>query len=432
VQTLVIASTLLLSTGAIGPTAMDAPAPMTCEGLQATVIAGPEEHAVGTDGDDVIVVDRAWSVDAKAGNDRVCVVTLAGDRTAAIAAGSGDDRVLVLSTNERAGVSADLGAGADVFLGGVTRDHLTLRDAVDDDVDQISTGANDDLVTVGGDAEVADDIDLGPGDDGLYLNSSAAAGHRFVGGPGVDVLRPALPEVAGLLVVDNALEKATHSGSEVLTWDGFEQFTVGTRDRPVVFIGGPRGEWLSTDGLVRATMGGGDDTVSMGALLYAEADTPQATPVVIGGSGRDLYIQAVQDDVTVEGWTVADLARGTISSRLNGINDLRRLSGIEDLRIYGDVVTVRGDARANRVEAFGCSVTVNGRAGADTLASPARRENHNGCRRGLTFRGGAGDDIMMGRQHGDTLLGGRGKDRAVGRSGRDLCRAEVRLSCELR
>jgi len=311
-RNLALASTAALAATVLAPITASA-APGTCAGQPVTMMAGPGESVDGTDGDDVIVVDRARRVDALDGNDRVCVTWLRGQQRVTIDAGDGDDRVLVLSDNRRATVYALLGSGGDVFRGG------------------------------------------------------------------------------------------------------------------------PADETVTGSSIVRASLGAGDDSISVTERKYLPADAPQQAAPYVGGPGRDRLVAGVaQDDLTVDERIVGDLRRGTVAATNDSDTDVVRMRRFEDLRLYGDVVTVRGDGGPNSLQAYGCTVRIVGRAGADVLAQPQRFENFNGCRRGMTMRGGRGADVLRGRAGPDRLIGGAGHDRAVGNDGRDLCRAEVRRNCERR
>jgi Ca2+-binding RTX toxin-like protein len=299
---------------ALAPAQVVAAPPSTCDGADVTIVAGPGQTVEGTDGDDVIVVAGARSVDARAGDDRVCVTRLVtANRRATVNTGIGDDRVLVEADNRNATLSVLLGGGDDLFRGGPADEHV--------------------------------------------------------------------------------------SGSSV----------------------------------VRASLGAGDDSLHVTERRYLPADAAAQAAPYDGGPGQDRIAAGVaQDDLTLDERITGDLRRGTVVAESAGDRDVVRFGGFEDLLAWAEEVTLRGSARANTLMAYGCAVSMIGRAGADRLARPERFENHNGCRGGMTMRGGTGPDVLRGRQGPDRLLGGGGRDRAVGAGGRDLCRAEVRVACERR
>ena len=155
----------------------------TCQGRPATVVGVPDADKVkGTPGDDVIVTNGAFEVLAGDGDDLVCATVNPRDRdqgTSNIRAGRGDDLII----GHDGGVWVELGEGADIFSGGAGQDSVVsgriatddqgTADIVDVDHDVISTGVGGDLVGVGQPGvAVSDVVDLGPGEDELYLHGT--------------------------------------------------------------------------------------------------------------------------------------------------------------------------------------------------------------------------------------------------------------------
>jgi uncharacterized protein YaiE (UPF0345 family) len=146
------------------------PAPPTCEGRIATIVAAPgQTHITGTSGRDVIIATAgADTIDARGGDDTIC----AGRGNDTIHAGSGNDVI-------RAGAGKDhvLGdAGNDLLLGGPGDDVL-------------SGGAGNDRLG-GGDGD--DRVDGGSGNDLLDEMKLGGAGRdRLAGGAGDDRIRTA-------------------------------------------------------------------------------------------------------------------------------------------------------------------------------------------------------------------------------------------------
>ena len=101
----------------------------TCNGLAATVVGEPQATVRGTEGNDVIVAADPEQVKALGGDDTVCVT---------------GSEILV-----------DLGAGADVFLGGdggysvYTGDEADVAAGRAPSYDVVRTGASDDWVYSG-------------------------------------------------------------------------------------------------------------------------------------------------------------------------------------------------------------------------------------------------------------------------------------------
>jgi Ca2+-binding RTX toxin-like protein len=151
---------LALGLGASALTLLPAPvahAAATCQGQPATIEASTGTVA-GTSGDDVIVVsDDAFRVEAKEGDDLVCVAgntEFPDDLTwLAIDAGPGDD--FVDTTSAGAKSDSTLGAGSDTFVGGPFDDRVRIGTVAPGDTDEVSTGAGDDYL-------LASNIELGP------------------------------------------------------------------------------------------------------------------------------------------------------------------------------------------------------------------------------------------------------------------------------
>lgn len=438
----VVAGLLLGSVLApVGPAAL---VPDTCDGRPATIVGHVDEDVVGTAGADVVVTAGARSVDALGGDDRVCV-TGAGREVVTVRAGDGSDRVLVLVDDAGTRVLADLGAGADLFSGGATLDHvvdadLTQAGVAEPAVDTIETGGGADAVDVGGpQVEVGDHVDLGSGHDALHVRGRPVPGHSLRGGAGSDRLTPGVVPGEGRLVVDNGDQRASLRDVVVQQWDDFEDFQLASApDQVVVFLGTSADEVVRADvgasgPLVRAVLGAGDDVLVAAERRYLPPGSAQQESPYDGGPGRDLVVVGVaQDDLDLDDRLVVDLLRGTVTSTDRGVVTTARIGRFEDVRAYGDAVTLRGGHVANTLQAYGCTVIMAGRGGDDLLARPEVFENNNGCRRGMTMWGGPGADRMVGRAGSDRLLGGAGRDRAVGGAGRDICRAEVRVGCERR
>lgn len=438
-----VVTAALVVTG-LGPIGSSSAAPTICDGQPVTITGDLDERVTGTPGDDVIVTNGAPYVDALAGNDRICVTGRSpSSASVSVWAGQGNDRVIVLLDNPGVNVRADLGDGADEFHAGATDDFVDAAGenvmgasaVVDDDVDRIETGANHDSVAVGSSGvDVADVVDLGSGNDWLHVRGPPTHGHSFDAGPGSDFLHPGRPrQGAGRLVFDNVQQEARLDGVQVHQWDRFESFSLfSSPDRPAEFIGGPSDEWVAGETLARADMGAGDDYLLVGAGEHAPGGVPPQAPYD-GGTGRDrLAYGEMQDDLSVDGTITADLVRKSVEFESNGVREVVELRRMEDLRLWADVVTLRGNDRANTLHAYGCTVTMVGRGGADVLASPPRFDNVNDCLPGMTMRGGPGTDRLIGRAGDDRLIGGTGRDRADGNGGRDLCRAEVLVDCERR
>ena len=93
----------------------------------------------GTQGDDVIVGHDNVFIDARGGNDLICL------ESGGVQDGDGDDSVLVTGTDPNNEASAWLGAGNDRFVGGPGKDQVRgLEGVVSPGSDNIATGAGRD------------------------------------------------------------------------------------------------------------------------------------------------------------------------------------------------------------------------------------------------------------------------------------------------
>lgn len=438
VASMVLAAALLPAVAAASGAPSGDAAPM-CQGHRATIVGHPEMHENlrGTAGADVIVTGGAGWVYAGRGADRVCVTGTNRDRRHFVSTGPGDDRVVV-ATSRPDLVSAVLGMGDDRFRGGAGDDVVNAEIAEvpargpepAEGHDRISTGAGTDYVDVGLPwATTRDVVDLGPGDDGLFVLGLLGPGVRPRGRAGSDLLEiiPDEPgqQLAHDWVFDNVLETATRDGVLQSRWSSFEQFGLTELQAVTeVFIGGDADETVSSDAaLLEATMGGGDDSLSMWFL----PDDHQAG--VSGGPGRDVF--GAQDHSVV-----VDLAAGVAWNATGSVEapDVR-LDGFEAATAVAQSVRLDGDAGANVLDAYGCDVVSRGGAGADLLRSTQVRDpdifpSCEGGVAGVAFYGGPGRDVLTGGDGADRLFGDAGYDRADGGDGADLCLAEIQRSCE--
>lgn len=412
--------------GAGGPASAEAP---SCQGRRATIVghADPDGTLLGTAGDDVIVTRGIGMVRAGAGADRICVTGTNSARGHFVDAGTGDDRIVV-STARPDSVEADLGQGEDVFRGGAGNDFVPGDGSASEteERDRISTGAGHDEINIGTPGVTTRDaVDLGGGDDLLEVHGLLAPEVRPQGGGGADTLwiRPGVPGHAWAF--DNVAETARMDGVVQSRWAGFERFELNWLEATTVsFTGGRAAERVSAPSVLdRATMGGGDDSLTValprdGRVLDLR-----------GGTGRDFF-SAIGTAVTVDlavgaAWDDTVGSRSAPNARLTAFDGAGGLA--DDLRLIGDA----GD---NLLAGAGCEVTASGGRGDDRIRSTWEYDWF-ACSRAesvAVFSGGPGRDVLTGGSGPDRLRGGPGHDTAVGRKGRDLCRAEVRRGCEVR
>ena len=186
IRTTVLSATVLLGAVLVAPMSASA-AGETCHGVAATIV-GPSKtfSLVGTDGPDVIVTAGANEVDARGGDDLICVTGSAYNPS--VRAGAGDD--VVDASASATGSQTQLGAGSDRYTGSTGFDVVQAgstdkdyRD-VDTERDVIDTGAAGkygDIVDSGQDGVPnADEVHRDEGS--LQWSGVAAAGAVLDGG----------------------------------------------------------------------------------------------------------------------------------------------------------------------------------------------------------------------------------------------------------
>ena len=476
-----VRTTLALTLGAavLAPiTAFSGPAAAgadTCRGLPATIVGTPQEALIGTEDDDVIVSNGAQRVDALGGDDTVCLTNHDGSgsdgQSPKVDAGDGDD--LVDATLVPAGLrpGAELGDGADTYLGGPAQDIVVTADVVgeiehwqvvdDDDQDVVRTAGGYDSVHTGSEGPLEDRIGLGS-DGGSLVVAADELGEdgQLALGAG-STLRFLRPDDTDTWNVNNSQRTAATAGSgRGLSWSGHAAIEVWG-SQPVRFTGSAAADLVFATRLAWASMGGGNDNVSV--LTWA-GDVPVR---LLGGAGNDrLAVAPVTDpwEGTVRDHAVYDVAAGEATFEgfeASPPDEYAPLdfAGFERHYVEGFVkVVVRGTAGADqlvigylggeggvvyggggddRIGHIGNGSTLlGGRArlvggpGRDHITNVevhARLEGGPGPDR---LEGGYQTDDLYGNDGDDVLLGGGGTDRAWGGRGRDRCVAEQRTGCE--
>ena len=399
-RTPTLSAAALLALALLPPTAADA-AGETCQGRAATIV-GAQGVAQGTEGDDVIVSNGAQSVVALGGNDLICITgsgwNLGYPTTMQVDAGPGDD-VVDVTPSEYFAVDADLGEGADRFVG----------------------GGWDDTVAVGG----------SPG-------AVAAGPDVVIGGGGSDLL--VTPLGPGASVLDLAAGRLTTAGVPAAEWSFVESVDVrgaGDPGASLGITGSPGDDRIEVSGVatVTASMGGGDDALTLG-------DLPSAGSDLDGGPGRDRLTTG-----DVDARLSLDLDRGTLQVGA----DTAPATGFESAHLVGRRVVMRGTRHADALAVAACDAVVDGGGGSDdiyyedyflgtfldldcterlVLRGDAGRDTLTGGPGADRLSGGPGADRLSGGPGRDRLLGGPGRDRAQGGTSRDLCRAEKQVGCE--
>jgi hypothetical protein len=301
-----------------------------CHGHRATLVGTPDlELLRGTPGRDVIVTNGAGKVEARSGDDLICVTsgTFVND-------GRGDDVIDARAVPTKNQIYATLSRGNDTYLGGRGEDSVNLSGGRD----RVVLGAARDWITVYR-TSPRSTLSLGAGTDVVEIRDERARFHVDAGA-GVDRwwLSTEPKTRADSYVVDNTTGSLLVDGALTSTWTGFEIFWVEMVKLPAIpapsndftFIGTAADEELSLAvedssaspyaGIVNAkvSMGEGDDELEVNGTVRGAVGL---------GDGHDLmtikYVQSVD----------ADLAAGTIDVVRYDDAGTRHfnVSGIEDL-----------------------------------------------------------------------------------------------------
>ncbi|EON25543.1 hemolysin-type calcium-binding region [Nocardioides sp. CF8] len=463
---------LLLGATLLAPTGGANAVGETCRGEAATIVGAKNQTVTGTDGRDVIVTNAAAKVDAGAGDDLICVTAPSMSEgayiDAAVDAGPGND-VVDASGAGSTRLKAVLGAGADEFLGGPSYDvvygGLLAADGyaggIDIERDVIDTAGDIDAITSGTPAPAGqvtttpnpDVVVGGEGDDSLGVHGPLTAEGRIDGGGGRD--NAGLEVDAATWQVSTATG-ATRDGVAHSRWTGLE--SVGIRSvQPgarLTVVGGSGEDAVSIYGAAAATyavdLAAGDDLLELSVA-------PSTGSSVALGDGHDRLTTHTER-------AVVDLSEGVFS--LDG-SAPSSLTGVEDVFAEGREADLTGDDGDNRLIGGPCSVKLDGRGGNDMLYRfPFEGTPPDCVDEPVRLKGGAGKDFLRASNNDDRLFGGPGRDKldarggddllrggpgrdrldassgndrifgdagrdiGIGSKGRDLCRTEVRKSCE--
>ena len=204
-----------------------------CFGQVPTIVGGPGKFVQGTEGPDVVLTKGAYAADTLGGDDLLCVAMVIGDRPQGATgyefkAGSGTDRI---DASQAGGGYFRLGPGPDSFIGSddgfdtVYADDLSEEEP---DADLITTGDYPDTVYSRG----ADDVDLGAGEDDLFIKG-AVTGGVYVGGPDHDdfTLNPLIefgeqvPQAAHAWKINNRAKLLSRDDAPMAQFRGFQAFS---------------------------------------------------------------------------------------------------------------------------------------------------------------------------------------------------------------
>ncbi|MDZ5664094.1 calcium-binding protein [Nocardioides sp. S-58] len=470
----------LLGLALLAPTTSATAAAQTCRGEAATIV-GTGARITGTEGRDVIVTATAGVVDARGGDDLICVaVTDTSSNALSVAAGAGADVVDTTATSGTYYVSSELGPGTDSYFGGSVNDTVYGGDRAapqtDTEADTIDTGAGGDGVFTGSPGTPNRDVvRLGDGPDQLYLGAPALAADAVVdGGAGGDALRLAAGD--GDLAVDMVLGTFT-TAAGTASFGSFEAIDLSVGDGTVGYRGTEGPDDLDVqpvDGtpVLQVATGGGDDSVSVAPATIAagsrfDAGAGQDDVVAATRTGR-LAVDLPGDLLAVDGvevpargvehaWLLAPTVAMTGDADDNDLTwtgcdaVLRGGPGDDSLRWAYDLLfesyefdcvgdasvdggdgrdTVRGNSGDDRLIGGPGRDQVEGRGGSDRIRGGGGNDVLDGGEGRDDVRGEQGRDVLRGRASADTLLGGPGRDTADGSNGRDRCVAERQRGCE--
>lgn len=428
-RTTTLSAAALLGLALLAPTTAQA-AGETCQGRPATIVGSDRATPIiGTDGPDVIVATGdARVVDARGGDDLVCVVdTYVRD----LDAGDGDD---VVDVSAGYGSKAVLGAGADTYVGMTGRDEVWAgtrerrgSPAQDTEVDVVDTG----------DGQESDRVHSGQRGElnGDQVRVGVMAEVSWAGTPTSTSVLSSLRYSSLSLDLSARDRVRIDNRAGVMTYDdqpialpGFISFTVHSPSGPRAFDfrGDDSGyEYLTLD-LPRPR----EHHVDMGDGAN-ELTVSVARPLAKGtryraGSGRDhITVELPRGEVTM------DLGAGRLTTRLGRTATTVRVAGFAVGAATAQRATLLGTPQKDTLYVAACRGRVVGRQGADSLGALQRDPRLRCDRRSFAAVGGPGNDDLWGSVGADVLLGGPGKDQAAGRGGRDTCEAEVRSSCEV-
>ena len=389
---------------------------------------GGNDWLEGGEGDDLLGVSATVDLDGPTGSDAVATMVETGDDM--LDGGGGDDLLIAgpgervlnfedpLSFERRGARDRTLQSaaanGADVMRGGGGRDEVTYfnrtrpvhvtpdgiaddgsegeRDRVDADVEVISGGAGDDVLTARPDGSTlfgdlgADRLAGTAGPDQLYGGNTDAATDVLTGGGGDDVLGGG----GGGDQLDGG------PGADMLSGDDGEDRLRGETGADTLAGG---------TGSDRLEGGQGDDCLH-GFLPSARQTGCPEFPAEIAANGAD-------GDDTLNGGAGAD--------RLDG-------GGGEDVADYTDATGPVFVALAG----VDSGPWGHERPWADRDVIAADVEGARGGPRGDTLLGNGGDNLLDGGPGDDHLDGGAGADRLHGGPGRDLVLARDAGLDELR
>ena len=295
------------------------------------------------------------------------------------------------------------GAGNDVLTGGHGNDYFRPGTGID----TIHGGGGNDRVNMGGALTAADSIDLGTGNDAVYLKGNYSAGlvlaaTTLVGvetlglsaGFSYNLTMNAATVAAGSTLTVGAAALASgnsliFNGSADTAGGAFAIFSGAGND---VLTGGVGNDQFNPGaGIDTVHGGGGDDVIAMGGALTA-ADT------IDGGAGNDtVFLNGdYSGGLTFGATTISNVERITLTA--------------------GNSYNLTID---NATVAAGQTMTLAGNnlGASDSFVFDGSHDTSGGS---LAIAGGAGNDTLTGGWSNDVITAGNGTNIITGGGGSDI------------
>ena len=339
--------------------------------------------------------------------------------------GDGNDTLLSSSGNDflngNAGNDSLVGgAGNDSMLGGAGADTLD-GDLGDDTVDGqggndvVKGGDGSDTFVWNGTGDGVDTLSSISGYDRVRVQGSAAA-NNFVVSQNNGQLR--ITDGSAVLNVSPIIQVV-----DILAGGGDDTITIGALDRVrtatlLTVNGGDGNDTINSNGasigLMRVSLIGGlgDDSLT-GSAGIDSLDGGDGDDVLDAQGGNDLVFGRLGDDTILGGAGNDRIFAGDGSDNID--------SGTGDDSVIGDVGadTINGGDGNDTLDGGDGTDTINGGSGNDSILGGNEADDLNGSTGNDTVRGGANDDTISGENGNDSLFGEDGNDSIVGQDGED-------------
>lgn len=339
-----------------------------------------------------------------------------GDGNDTLLSAGGDDFL-----NGNAGNDSMVGgSGNDVLLGGAGADTLD-GDLGDDTVDGqggndlVKGGDGSDTYVWNGAGDGVDTLSSLSGYDRVRVQGSAAA-NNYVVSQVNGQLR--ITDGSAVLNVSPIIQVV-----DILAGGGDDTITIGALDRVrtatlLTVNGGDGNDTINSNGasigFIRVSLIGGlgDDSLT-GSAGIDSLDGGEGDDVLNGQGGNDLIFGGLGDDTILGGTGNDRILAGDGSDSID--------AGAGDDSVTGDVGadTINGGDGNDTLDAGDGTDTVDGGSGNDSILGGNEADDLNGSTGNDTVRGGASDDTIIGENGNDKLYGDDGNDSILGYDGED-------------